>query len=127
MLRRADGTYKEVIIMCGGMDELGKNIGKVPEIFKELEKTDPAMHEKIMAIDNMVWSDGALTRQSKKIIAIAIAASLRDEHAVHAQLAGAKQLGIKKEEIEEGLRVAFLLAGMPAYVYGKSQLEEIYR
>ena len=113
--------------MCGGMDELGKNIGKVPEIFKELEKTDPEMHEKILAFDNMVWSDGALTRQQKKIIAIAIAASLRDEHAVHAQLAGAKQLGIKKEEIEEGLRVAFLLAGMPAYVYGKSQLEEVYK
>jgi len=126
MLRRAYGTYG-LINMCGGMDELGKNIGKVPVIFKELQKTDPAMHEKIMAIDNMVWSDGALTRQQKKIIAIAIAASLRDEHAVSAQIAGAKNLGIKKDEIEEGLRVAFLLAGMPAYVYGKSKLEETYK
>lgn len=113
--------------MCSEMDKLGKNIGKVPVIFKELENTDPALHEKILAFDNLVWDDGALTRQQKKIIAIAIAASLRDEHAVHAQIAGAKNLGIKKEEIEEGLRVAFLLAGMPAYVYGKSQLEEAYK
>ncbi|MDD3976766.1 carboxymuconolactone decarboxylase family protein [Methanomicrobium antiquum] len=114
--------------MCeGSMDELGKKIGKVPVIFKELEKTDPLMHEKILAFDHLVWDDGALTRQQKKIIAIAIAAALRDEHAVYAQIAGAKNLGVKKEEIDEGLRVAFLLAGMPAYVYGKTKLEEAYK
>ena len=112
--------------MCCDMENLGKKIGKVPVIFKELEKTDPEMFEKVMAFDQMVWDDGALTRQTKKVIAIAIAASLRDEHAVSAQISGAKNLGIKKAEIEEGLRVAFLLAGMPAYVYGKSKLEEIY-
>jgi alkylhydroperoxidase/carboxymuconolactone decarboxylase family protein YurZ len=39
-------------------------------------------------------------------------------------MAGAENLGVKKEEIEEGLRVAFLLAGMPAYVHGKTVLEE---
>jgi len=112
---------------CGcEMDKLGQKIGKVPVIFKELEKTDPEMFEKVMAFDQMVWDDGALTRQTKKVIAIAIAAALRDEHAVSAQISGAKNLGIKKAEIEEGLRVAFLLAGMPAYVYGKSKLEEIY-
>ncbi len=112
--------------MCCDMENLGKKIGKVPVIFKELEKTDPEMFEKVMAFDQMVWDDGALTRQTKKVIAIAIAAALRDEHAVSAQISGAKNLGIKKAEIEEGLRVAFLLAGMPAYVYGKSKLEEIY-
>ncbi|MBR6011237.1 MAG: carboxymuconolactone decarboxylase family protein [Methanomicrobium sp.] len=112
--------------MCCDMENLGKKIGKVPVIFRELEKTDPEMFEKVMAFDQMVWDDGALTRQTKKVIAIAIAAALRDEHAVSAQISGAKNLGIKKAEIEEGLRVAFLLAGMPAYVYGKSKLEEIY-
>jgi len=59
------------------------------------------------------------------LIAIAIAASLRDQHATRAQLAGAKSLGISKNEVEEALRVAFLLAGMPAYVYGKAQLDEV--
>jgi len=32
-----------------------------------------------------------------------------------------------KAEIEEALRVAFLLAGMPAYVYGKAQLDEVIK
>jgi len=29
--------------------------------------------------------------------------------------------------VEEALRVAFLLAGMPAYVYGKAQLDELMK
>ena len=111
--------------MKGGMKDLEEKIGKVPLIFRELEKTDPELYEKVLGLDQMIWKDGALSRQTKKIIAIAIAAALRDEHAVSAQMAGAKKLGVRKEEIEEALRVAFLLAGMPAYVHGKSKLDEL--
>jgi 4-carboxymuconolactone decarboxylase len=112
--------------MTGSMKDLEAKIGKVPVIFRDLEKTDPELFEKVMGLDQLIWADGSLSRQTKKIIAIAVAAALRDEHAVKAQMAGAKNLGIAKQEIEEGLRVAFLLAGMPAYVYGKAKLEEIY-
>jgi alkylhydroperoxidase/carboxymuconolactone decarboxylase family protein YurZ len=108
-----------------GMKDLEEKIGKVPEIFKELEKTDPEIHSHILAFDQMIWDDGALSRKQKKIIAITIAAALRDEHAVKAQMAGAKKLGVTKDEIEEGLRVAFLPAGMPAYVTGKAKLYEV--
>jgi len=34
-------------------------------------------------------------------------------------------LGVTKAEVEEALRVTFLLSGMPAYVYGKAQLDEV--
>lgn len=112
--------------MTQGMKDLEAKIGKVPVIFRELKDTDPELFEKVMGLDQLIWADGSLSRQTKKIIAIAIAAALRDEHAVKAQMAGARSLGIEKQQIEEGLRVAFLLAGMPAYVYGKAKLEEIY-
>jgi alkylhydroperoxidase/carboxymuconolactone decarboxylase family protein YurZ len=46
---------------------------------------------------------------------------------VRAQLAGAANLGVTKEEVDEALRVTFLLSGMPAYVYGKAQLDEIMK
>ena len=98
--------------MAEEQKNLEEKIGKVPEIFKELKETDPDLYGKVMGLDQMIWADGALSRQTKKIIAIAIAAALRDGHAVRAQMAGA------------GLRVAFLLAGMPAYVHGKTALEE---
>ncbi|MGA2934503.1 MAG: carboxymuconolactone decarboxylase family protein [Methanomicrobiales archaeon] len=108
-----------------GMKELEKKIGKVPVFFKELMKTQPDMHGAILAFDQHIWDDGALSRKTKKILAISIAAALRDQHAVKAQLAGAKKLGVRKDEIEEALRVTFLLSGMPAYVYGRAAMEEI--
>jgi alkylhydroperoxidase/carboxymuconolactone decarboxylase family protein YurZ len=107
------------------MKELEKKIGKVPVFFREMMKTAPDMHDMVLAFDQHIWDDGLLSRKTKKILAIAIAAALRDQHAVRAQLAGAKNLGVSKGEIEEALRVTFLLSGMPAYVYGKAAMEEI--
>lgn len=109
------------------MKDLEGKIGKVPVFFKELMKTAPDMHDMVLTFDRHVWGDGALSRKTKKILAIAIAAALRDQHAVRAQLAGAAKLGVSKEEIEEALRVTFLLSGMPAYVYGKAAMEEIMK
>ncbi|KUG19107.1 MAG: carboxymuconolactone decarboxylase family protein [Methanomicrobiaceae archaeon] len=109
------------------LKRLEEKIGKVPVIFQELKDLNPELYNQVMGLDQMIWDDGALSRQTKKVIAIAIAAALRDRHAVRAQMAGARNLGVKKEEIEEGLRVAFLLAGMPAYVYGKTALEEFMK
>lgn len=114
------GTEKE-------LKELEKKIGKVPKFFRELTEKEPKMYELVMKFEGHVWDDGALTRKTKKVIAIAIAAALRDQHAVRAQLAGARNLGVSKAEIEEALRVTFLLAGMPAYVYGKAQLDEVMK
>ena len=73
------------------------------------------------------WSDGALSRKQKKLMANAIAAAMRDDHALHAQMQGAKQLGVTMAEVEEALRVTFMLAGMPSYVYGKTEAAEIFK
>ena len=113
--------------MTKNLDELEKKIGKVPKFFRELTDKDPEMFDMVMKLEGHIWDDGALTKKTKKLIAIAIAASLRDQHAVHAQLIGAENLGVTKKEVEEALRVAFLLAGMPAYVYGKAQLDEVMK
>lgn len=113
--------------MAKDTKNLEKMIGKVPKFFRELAEKDPQMYEMVMKLEGHIWDDGALSKKTKKLIAIAIAASLRDQHATRAQLAGAANLGVTKKEIEEALRVAFLLAGMPAYVYGKAQLDEIIK
>jgi len=114
------GTEKE-------LKNLGKKIGKVPKFFKELTVNDPEMYNLVIKLEDHIWDDGKLTRKTKKLIAIAIAAALRDQHAVHAQLIGAANLGVTKAEVEEALRVTFLLSGMPAYVYGKAQLDEVMK
>jgi 4-carboxymuconolactone decarboxylase len=114
------GTEKEI-------KNLKKKIGKVPKFFKELTEKDPEMFKLVVRLDQHIWDDGALSRKTKKLIAIAIATALRDQHAVHAQMAGAAELGVSKDEVEEALRVAFLLSGMPAYVYGKSELDNVMK
>jgi alkylhydroperoxidase/carboxymuconolactone decarboxylase family protein YurZ len=110
----------------GKMDELERNIGHVPVFFRQLAETDPAMHEAVLKLDNYIWADGALTRKTKKLLAISIAAAMRDEHALYAQLQGAKQLGVTLDEVDEALRVAFMLAGMPSYVYGKQAAAKVF-
>ena len=107
------------------LQNLEKKIGKVPKFFRELTDKEPEMFNLVMRFEQHIWDDGKLSRKTKKLIAIAIAAALRDQHAVRAQLAGAKNLGVTKAEVEEALRVTFLLSGMPAYVYGKAQLDEV--
>ena len=119
---------KKPVAMKGlekGLKTLEKKIGKVPKFFKELTTKEPEMFKLVMRFEQHIWDDGKLSRKTKKLIAIAIAAALRDQHAVRAQLAGAKNLGVTKAEVEEALRVTFLLSGMPAYVYGKAQLDEV--
>jgi alkylhydroperoxidase/carboxymuconolactone decarboxylase family protein YurZ len=106
---------------------LEKKIGHVPKFFRELTTKEPEMFSLVMRFEQHIWDDGKLSKKTKKLIAIAIAAALRDQHAVRAQLAGAKNLGVTKGEIEEALRVTFLLSGMPAYVYGKAQLDEVMK
>ena len=122
------GPVKKPVPMKGSEKELKtleKKIGKVPKFFKELTTKEPEMFKLVMRFEQHIWDDGKLSRKTKKLIAIAIAAALRDQHAVRAQLSGAKNLGVTKGEVEEALRVTFLLSGMPAYVYGKAQLDEV--
>lgn len=109
------------------MNELEHNIGHVPVFFKNLAETDPSMHEAVLKLDNYIWADGVLSRKTKKLLAISIAAAMRDKHALHAQLQGAKKLGVTIEEVDEALRVTFMLAGMPSYVYGKQAATEIFK
>lgn len=109
------------------LKNLENKIGKVPKFFRELTTKEPEMFDLVMKFEQHIWDDGAISKQTKKLIAIAIAAALRDQHAVHAQLAGAAKLGVTKDEIEEALRISFLLAGMPAYVYGRAQVDELMK
>ena len=128
-IRRKAAAKKPAIKKASGkgLRKLEKQIGHVPKFFRELTTKEPEMFNLVMRFEQHIWDDGELTKKTKKLIAIAIAAALRDQHAVHAQLAGAKNLGVTKAEIEEALRVTFLLSGMPAYVYGKAQLDEVMK
>ena len=83
--------------MTDDLKDLERQIGKVPKIFKELTMTDPEMYNMVIKLEKHIWDDGALTRQTKKLIAIAIAASMRDEHAVLCATQGSRKSRDLKE------------------------------
>ena len=113
--------------MDAQLKELEEQIGKVPLIVKKWATEDPELKEWITEMDKHIWKDGKLSRQTKKIIAVCVAAALRDRHAVRAQAAGASNLGVDYDEMEEALRVTFLLAGMPAYTYGRTAIDDFMK
>ena len=130
MVRSQSGKLNSRLInlgvRAGKLKTLGKKIGRVPKFFfMELTAKEPEMFNLVMRFEQHIWDDGKISGKTKKLIAIAIAAALRDQHAVRAQLAGAKNIGVTIGEVEEALRVTFLLSGMPANVYGKAQLDEV--
>jgi alkylhydroperoxidase/carboxymuconolactone decarboxylase family protein YurZ len=59
------------------LKSLEKKIGKVPKFFKELTTKEPEMFNMVMRFEQHIWDDGKLSKKTKKIIAIAIAAALR--------------------------------------------------
>ena len=89
------------------------------------------MYDAILKLDNYIWADGALSLKHKKLMAIAIAAAMRDDHALHANMQGAKKLGVTLAEVEEALRHCVLRSCLPAcrpsYVYGKTEAAEIFK
>ena len=50
------------------------------------------MYNLVIKMEDHIWDDGRLRKEDKELIAIAIAAALRDQHAVRAQLMGAASL-----------------------------------
>ena len=74
------------------MKELEKKhrVHVLPVFFRGLTESDPSMYDAILKLDNYIWADGALSLKHKKLMAIAIAAAMRDDHALHAQMQGAR-------------------------------------
>lgn len=70
------------------------------------------------ALHDAAMADGALTRRTKELIALAIAVSKQCDGCIAAHAKGAARAGATPEEVAEALSVALLLDGGPATVYG---------
>lgn len=61
--------------MDAQLKELEEEIGKVPLIVKKWADEDPDLKDWVTSMDKLIWKDGKLSRQTKKIIAICVAAA----------------------------------------------------
>jgi len=80
-----------------------------PELLKDLEKTR-----------DLAFSDGALPKKVKFLIAVALDASKGADGGVRSLAQGAMNAGATKQEIMEALRVAHFICGAGStYTAGK--------
>jgi alkylhydroperoxidase/carboxymuconolactone decarboxylase family protein YurZ len=86
----------------------------MPNPLSAMYKLDPGLQSHMDAVNKFVYSDGALPKKYKLIIALAFDAAHGAELGVKSLAASAIQAGATKEEIVEAVRVAYLLSGVPA-------------
>jgi alkylhydroperoxidase/carboxymuconolactone decarboxylase family protein YurZ len=79
---------------------------------KNLAALDPAMMKKMGEDDGFVFSDGALPKKVKYLIALAFDASHGAAGGVGALARQAMAAGATREEIAETLRVVYHLSGV---------------
>ena len=85
---------------------------------------DPELKSHLDTASSFVYSDGALPKKYKLIIALAFDAAHGAEQGVRSLAAQAIQAGATKQEIAEALRVAYFLSGIPALYTASRGLEE---
>ncbi len=91
-----------------------------------MTKLDPELMKQLKSIDDIVYSDGALPRKIKLLIAMAFDAAQGAAMGVKALAASAMQAGATKQEIAEALRVAYHLSGVGSLFTASEGLKELF-
>jgi len=92
------------------------------EIFKEL---DPNLLKLIDTTKDFAFSEGALSKKTKLLIAMALDASQGAIEGVKTLAQRAMQAGAKKQEILEALRVAYYICGVGSVYTAAHALKDL--
>ncbi|HUI91324.1 MAG TPA: carboxymuconolactone decarboxylase family protein [Chitinivibrionales bacterium] len=96
-----------------------------PNPLSVIYKLDPDLQSHVEAVNKFVYSDGALPKKYKLIMALAFDAAHGAVPGVRSLASSALQAGATKEEIVEAVRVAYLLTGVPALFTASQGLAEM--
>ncbi|HVO40003.1 MAG TPA: carboxymuconolactone decarboxylase family protein [Spirochaetia bacterium] len=91
-----------------------------------MARIDPTLVEHMRREDDWAFADGALTRTTKLLMALAYDAALGAENGVRALAREAVSAGATKEEIGEALRVAWVLSGIGSAYVAAQGLKELF-
>jgi alkylhydroperoxidase/carboxymuconolactone decarboxylase family protein YurZ len=90
-----------------------------------MQKIDPSFMEHVKAADQLVYGDGALSRKTKLLMAMAFDAAHGAQGGVRSLAQQAMRAGATPAEIAEALRVAYHLAGVGSLYVASMALKEI--
>ena len=82
----------------------------------KLAKNDPALTERLNALDDFVTSEGALPQKIKTLMCMVVDSLLAHPKGVEVLAERARGQGASEAEIAETVRMAFFFGGVPALV-----------
>lgn len=89
-------------------------------------RIDPALVEHVRREDEWAFADGALTRKTKLLMALAYDAAHGAADGVRSLAREAISAGATREEIGEALRVAWALSGIGSAYVAAQGLKELF-
>ena len=91
-----------------------------PPFIEKMEVHDADFGDQIRGFSNMLMTDGALTAKTKTLMTLFGEALIRRDQGVKMMGEVARGVGASEAEINETIRLAFLLGGLPALAAASS-------
>ena len=87
-----------------------------------LSRSHPEAMRGFKALGEATYADGALTRKTKELIALALSVASRCDGCVAYHARRLFELGVEREQVVEALGIALQMGGGPSMVYGGEAL-----
>ena len=88
----------------------------------ELTRSHPEAMRGFKALGTAAYADGALTRKTKELIALALSVAARCDGCVAYHARRLCELGVERAQVVEALGIALQMGGGPSMVYGGDAL-----
>ncbi len=88
-----------------------------------LTRSHPEAMRGFKALGAAAYADGALTRKTKELIALALSVAARCDGCVAYHARRVSELGVEREQVVEALGIALQMGGGPSMVYGGEALQ----
>ena len=94
----------------------------VNEAAAELTRSHPEAMKGFKALGAATYADGALTRNTKELIALALSIAARCDGCVAYHARRLSELGTDRQQVVEAVGIALQMGGGPSMVYGGEAL-----
>ncbi|CAM4269206.1 carboxymuconolactone decarboxylase family protein [Zobellia nedashkovskayae] len=105
--------------------DYGKHYNDLTRLIKELGSSIPETIGGFNSLHKASTAEGVLSTQTKELIALGIAITVRCDGCIAFHVHDAIEAGASSEEIIETIGVAVMMGGGPALMYGCEALEAL--
>ena len=105
------------------MDKLKELTRKRKEAHSKLLSLDSKVYKAFLKMEEAAFSDGALSKKNKELIAVGISLVINCESCMQWHIEQAVESGASKEEVLESIEVGIEMGGGPATVSARFALE----